>query len=219
MTVLKPLHGERNVKRNALTPAQQEHTHDGDDSARVDHGSIEGITSDQHHTRYTDAEAVAAVVAAGGILDLKFVRKTTDETVTSTITPQADDELTLAVPASSVWLIEASIIYSSSQAADFRFTWGVPAGATGITAVMGIADVATSKKDVTQNHASTDLAYEFVRGGIAVSATEGRVMLVHAMITIAGTAGSITVKWAQGASTAVLTRVFAGSTLKAKRMA
>lgn len=39
------------------------HDHSGGDGAQISHASLGSITADDHHTRYTDAEAVAAVNA------------------------------------------------------------------------------------------------------------------------------------------------------------
>jgi hypothetical protein len=49
-----------------------------------------------------------------------FIRKTLDETISNSTTDQADDQLSVTVPAYSRWLMELFIIYSSSTSADFH---------------------------------------------------------------------------------------------------
>lgn len=67
----------------------------------------------------------------GDLLDFQFVRKTANEAVTSSTTPQNDDHLLQAILANEVWDFEFFIIYGTNTTSNFRFTVTAPAAAAG----------------------------------------------------------------------------------------
>src|SRR5574341_1924364 len=85
-----------------------------------------------------------------------FVRKTADESVTSSTTLQDDDHLVIAVEANTNYFIEAFLIYDGDAAGDFKFTFSVPAGAT--LALVGVV------KDAVTGGVSGDIQSQSITG-------------------------------------------------------
>lgn len=128
--------------------------------------------------------------------------KAADETVTTSTTLQADDELTIAVSASSVYLVEGRLYVDSTAAGDFRMKLDAPAGATGDYDVQNPVTVSSS----------IGTAYGADTGSLASSAaTDG--FIIQGILRVAGTAGNLALSWAQGTSSGS-TLVKANSWLK-----
>lgn len=61
----------------------------------------------------------------------RFVRKTVNESLTTNTTIQNDDELVIAVAASTNYEVDCYLIWNSPAAADFKLQWSTPAGVSG----------------------------------------------------------------------------------------
>jgi hypothetical protein len=109
----------------------------------------------------------------------------TATTVRNTLTKSIDPDLQITLAASSVYQVQAGIIYTSANAMDF--TWVVPASATG-----GYVAVANEAGGVNWTSGLTWGATE------TVGALGGRVngIVVHGMIQTAGSGGTFGFSWA-----------------------
>lgn len=144
-----------------------------------------------------------------------YVRKTAAESVTSSATLQNDDELFLAVEASRFYDFVAFLKYDGATAGDIKFAWTGPSGftiryrhtgaATGLAGTSGDIDY----REITE--ADT-------LGVGANGAATTLICRMEGIVTTSATAGTLQLQWAQFASSATATRVFAGSFLYLRDM-
>lgn len=138
--------------------------------------------------------------------------KTANETVNNTATVQADDELTLSLEANTTYLIDGFVVYNSGTTPDIRFAFTVPTGSTLNWNVLGLlTNVAT-----TDGSARFSANTNGTEKGIAGTGASDAVAYIRGTITTGGTAGSLTLRWAQAVAEASDTTVKAGSYLKAE---
>ncbi|WP_377271934.1 hypothetical protein [Peterkaempfera sp. SMS 1(5)a] len=143
--------------------------------------------------------------------------KTTSTPRTSTTTIANDPDLTLAVEANAIYSLEGLLVYNGgSTNDDLRMGWAAPASASltwvatgqGLTASTGIGTVVTDAQDLTSN------AYSL--GTIAN--TRGMTAMIRGLLITAGTAGFLTLQWAQFTSSATATSMLAGSHIGLQRL-
>ena len=135
-----------------------------------------------------DSLTVTNISVDAGLV-VSAIVKAADETVSTSITLQADDTLTIAVAASSVYIVEGRLYVDSSGTADFRMKLDGPAGVTGDYDVTNPQTAA----------ASIGTAYGADTGSLNCStATDS--FFVQGVVRTAGTAGNLALSWAQGAS-------------------
>jgi hypothetical protein len=140
------------------------------------------------------------------------ITKTADQTVTNNATFQNDSTLLLALAANSSYNIDAVINFSStSAAADFKYTFTVPAGST--VAISTTADTSATVSTVCNITASgqtcTLASTAGYRGNIRLSG----------YIRTAGTAGNLQFQFAQNTSTAGQSvTVYQGSSMSYRKV-
>lgn len=149
-----------------------------------------------------------------------FVRKTANESVTSSATLQNDDHLLLQVAANATYLLELFLIYDGDVtvgAGDIQIGFTFPAGATIDWTPGGITTGATTQSaSVKLSHQSTG-AGEGV-GSVGTGAGNRVVARATGILQVAGTAGTLQLQWAQLTSSATATTVLANSFLRLKRI-
>lgn len=147
------------------------------------------------------------------------IRKTADESVTSSTVLQSDDALNPAIAASEVLAIEWTLFYDGDVAGDLKIAVNVPAGATGFLGVTGLDSGALSIIGSVNSGTTTDLTDT----GTLVLGTVGTgtyaLATVKAYIANSTTPGTVTLRWAQNTSSLTATRIKAGSFLIAHRLA
>lgn len=142
------------------------------------------------------------------------VRKTADEAVTSSTTLQVDDQLFLPVAANSVYLMDCYLFYNGAAdpAGGFGLDWTGPAGFSmdwssfGVNGAIGLGtmtdyDAVRLANNGLRNHGTNNV-------GTFMS------MACRGTIVTAGTAGTVSLRWAQGASNATATTLKANSWLR-----
>lgn len=147
------------------------------------------------------------------------VSKSTPESVTSSTTLQTDDELTYNVEAGRTYLVVAHLSVTGAAAGDIKVDWTVTGGLAqlkpreclgpGINTTDATA-TASAANTVGINRASMqDLTTAVAYGldGTAASAIR------EEFVVAATTAGVLTMRWAQNASSGTATVVGAGSHL------
>jgi len=144
-----------------------------------------------------------------------IVRKTADEAVTSSTTVQDDDHLVIAVAANSVYAIDSFMMFDSDPAADIKFTFTGPAGSTIYYTSDGVSAGNTNNIGSIKMDANAG-GVETVLGGFVGTRTT---MRPAGVLVTSGTAGNLTFRWAQNASSATPTNLYANSWLRAQKMA
>ncbi|WP_433252847.1 hypothetical protein ACQPYK_08540 [Streptosporangium sp. CA-135522] len=144
----------------------------------------------------------------------QFVRKSVDESLTSSTTVQDDDELFVAVVANAVYRIQTFIRYNSPTAADMRLTWSGPSGTVLRWGTFAPHIAQTNRDSVTVGFGVFNLTDGADVGGFGGNA----VAIPMGLLTTSGSAGTLRLRWAQSTSTASATTVRAGSCLYAERL-
>lgn len=145
----------------------------------------------------------------------RVVRKTADETVTSSTVLQDDDELRYALLANDVVAFEAVLFVVSTSTGDFKAAFTVPAGATLLWSFTASFDTASG--DLDQPSAAITAS-----GGSQVfelSSANTTLLTIKGMVVNGGTAGNLQLQWAQSSSTANPTTVKANSYLRIAKVA
>ncbi len=126
-----------------------------------------------------------------------YVRKSADETVTSSAALQDDDHLVISVAANELWRVELVAFYDAVDAEDISFGWSFPTGAAGTWGGHGLALAATSNTSDLLAKA-TPLASPLNAGG------GGAGVIVMAsfflLLRVSSTGGTLRLQWAQRVS-------------------
>jgi hypothetical protein len=137
-------------------------------------------------------------------LVVSAVVKAADESVSASTTLQADDELTIAVAANSVYQWEALLVVDETSATpDFKFQWNVPASTTGTYAFSEPVSVTSASGAAYGSPFS-----------VLFSAASTYGVRCYGVVRTAGTAGNLALSWAQNTSNATAATVKADSYIK-----
>lgn len=168
----------------------------------------EAITGTDTVRAITPANLAAAM--AGGASGLTKAYKAVTTSRSSTTTPTADPELSLAVVANAVYRFEAFARgYSTSANPDLKTIFTGPAGSAYRVVYGGGHSGFRMEGNVSEvSEISQSLG----------ASTEGDIHYVGTLIT-AGTAGTFTLDWAQVTSDATATQMLSGSWLTLTRIA
>jgi hypothetical protein len=169
-------------------------------------------------TRTDSLEADMTTVEAGLAAiypELLPIRKSADQTRTATTTLADDSALTRAFEANDVVEVEALLWVTSPMSADIKLQLAVPAGSTGIWgAATGFGTGAGTTDGFGKNAA---FSVSPTNSDVTLGTTGSlQVICLRGVIALGGTAGSITVRWAQGTSDAGDTVVKQNSLLKTR---
>lgn len=146
-----------------------------------------------------------------------FVRKTADESVTSSTTKQDDDHLLLAIAANESWVVDFNIIFSGSNAGDLKCSLTVPSGATGVVGGLGTDTTATGNVGDVRFFATSTFTEEHFFACNSTSVFT--IAVLKALVINSSNAGNIQFQWAQVTSSGTATTVRANSHLVARRVA
>lgn len=144
--------------------------------------------------------------------------KTADESVTSSTTMQNDNELLVPVAANTRYWVECFLIYSAHPNFDCKTGYSGPSGSTfdwcgdglisGETTTVGEVTKSLQGLGSTPGHA-----------GVLESGSPIDMVAMHkGVLTTGGSAGTLTLRWAQLSSGATPTIVRAGSVLIVTRV-
>lgn len=144
-----------------------------------------------------------------------YAYKSTTESVTSSTTLQNDDELVIAMAASSKYAFEGVLFYDGSTAGDFKAAFTVPSGAT--ISWSAAAPISGTAPPASYNSlAATASAGALNFACIASGTTQA--MHFRGAVAVSTTSGNLQLQWAQVGSSATATRVFLRSHLKATKI-
>lgn len=160
-----------------------------------------------------DRKITLANLITKGIRQL--VRKTADETVTSSTVFQNDDHLSLTIDSNEIWAFElcAWATLSSGAAGGPKTQFTAPAGSTVVHGSDGKYYNSGSTDTAGQGYVNSSSAIHFYADNIY------RPVRLHGIIINGATAGTLQLQWAQDTSTAVNTVLRTGSYLMGWRIA
>lgn len=152
-------------------------------------------------TKFLRDDGVFVTPAGGAGLTFAKVVKTIDETISSQATAQDDDVLKATLAINKTYSFMMLVYLTSSAIANFRWQFGIPAGATGLVSVGPWNGTVAG-----------------VLGNIALDntvPTNGIEQIIQftGKITMGGTPGDLQFRWRQSVSEASNTTVHRGSTL------
>lgn len=148
----------------------------------------------------------------------KLARKTANESVTSSTTLQADNDLFFAIAANEVWLWDALLLFDAPVAGDAKIQWDGPAGASAVWGSHGPKtgdDTSIGNIAVKGAGLGTGESLPFGTMGAGVTAT----VLVKGIVTNGATPGTFELLWSQNTINGTATILKAGSFLYAIRIA
>lgn len=156
--------------------------------------------------------------------DKTTVIKAADETVTNSATLQLDNHLLFTATANAKYLVEVVLIVTQTAnavGADFKVGFSVPAGASwsggGPSPDLTVGASASGDGNWTALLGAAGASFAY---GLDGNAGNDTVIFVKVLVEIAGTAGTVTLQWAQNTATAAVgTTVQAKSWLRAERVA
>lgn len=172
-------------------------------------------------TRATDFLVTAAVWNAEHVDNMNtawphlVVRKTSDQSVTSSTALVDDTALQLTVAANEVWRMQYVLRIEGSGIGDFKNSWTFPASGritAGATADNPSGSPFTKQWDITTGDASPGT---WGTNGAGVVYT----LVIEGTYVGAGSAGTVILRWAQNTSDATATKVLTNSTLWAVKLA
>lgn len=141
-----------------------------------------------------------------------FIRKTANETVTSSTVLQNDNHFNFFIQSREIWELDFTIFYDGDTAGDIQFGLSVPALAV---VRMGLVSLGVAAAGDTFDMRSIS----YTAGGNTVGAAGAGTVLMASFkaIVVNDTAsGNVILQWAQGTSSATATTVFANSYMKAQ---
>jgi len=144
-------------------------------------------------------------------------RKTANETVNNSNTPQNDDELFVTVAASTLYTTKGLLIFTSGTTPDFRWTWSLPSGASHSTNVKifsrslaAPSQMVDTRTFITGNSGADGL-------GTTLS-SQGQIIEFTGYILTGANAGTAQLQWSQNTANVSDTILYAGSYIELKRI-
>ena len=149
-----------------------------------------------------------------------FIRKPSNESVTSSITLQDDNDFAFAVAANSVYTLESFIIYNGvidggTGAGALKMQFTGPAGAAMTWANYG----ANTSGGVTNYNVVAESLTAGAPRAVPTNAGTSMTCQPKGTLVTAGTSGTLQFRWAQGSSNATATVVQANSWMKLTKIA
>lgn len=167
-----------------------------------------------------DNFTVGGDLSVAGIGQVRFIYKPAITSRSATTTLANDPDLTMTVAINATYRVEFWILGTSASATpNIKTAWTVPASTTGVKFAVGPTDTASglvtrfnTNMRSTGHSFTTTCIYQLDGTGVEA---------IHesAVITTAGTSGSVTLQWSQGTSNATASSVDAGSYMVVTRLA
>jgi hypothetical protein len=137
--------------------------------------------------------------------NIKYARKSANESVTSSTTLQDDDHLSLSVNANEVWEVEIfyRVAVTSNTNGGVKLKVNFPSGST-----IMMQSQAWIGYDASTGYIGQDFitgSYAFYYTGLKTDASGGNVIRIHGVLNVGSTSGNISLQFAQQTSNAVST--------------
>lgn len=171
-------------------------------------------SGDPANAPVNDASMMGAVETA---IVGQFVIKPSNQTVTSSVTTVNDTALFLPVVANAKYIFNLDLIYSCITAGGLQFGFVAPTGATATWCPDGLASgTATFAGSILRQDYDLTVAAS-IGGGPTTGTTQHA--FPRGILTTVGTAGNLTLSWAQATANASGTIMRTGSSMFMKRIA
>ena len=151
-------------------------------------------------TKGTGADPVWTIVTGA------IVRKTANESVSSSTTLQDDDHLVFAIGASEIWSVTLHIFFLCDVSGDIKFGLTVPSGASGTFAGIGPALGMSSVVDAPVNISRVELDGTLAYGGL--SGGSPAYVQLNILLVNSTNADDLQLQWAQNGSSGTATTVY-----------
>jgi hypothetical protein len=143
-------------------------------------------------------------LGAGGAGNSSIVVADSDESV-SNDTLQDDDELFLSVEANTVYVLDALLLFTTgtSTTPDAKMGWTHPSGSTLTWSRHSYITAATLTTEVSiaQRYQEASAASTMTSGVISTATAVASPVWIRGVLRVGGTAGTLTLQWAQSTST------------------
>ena len=143
------------------------------------------------------------------------IRKSADEVVNNSDVLQNDDDFFFDVLEGDVWEVVITGLVTSATAADFKYDFSVPTGAT-VHGIVGSLQVGAAGSGTNDLAASVDLTADDGIGTLGTG-TEAA-FYIRALVVVAETPGVVNFRWAQNTATASDTTLLAESWMTVRRI-
>ena len=152
-----------------------------------------------------------------------FVRKTANESVTNSTTPQADDHLYATLPANSIWEVEILLRTQSAGPDNSNGGIQVQLNAPTGTSMQVFVEIRKGGSGSDLNHhwqygwitaPNTPVGYNPIPG----TTTQTGAVKLKGLVIVGSTGGTLQLYWAQNAANTNATTVYADSYMKLTRM-
>lgn len=159
------------------------------------------------------APLAGETVRASHYPKVRVIKKAANESVTSSTTFQDDADFTVTLDAGKTYKIETYLSVSGATAGDIKITWVLTGGVAQLSArhckgpSVGTADVtATTMRDSVHNLTTLTIAY-------GTDNTTNSSIFEDFLVetTTANASGTLTMQWAQNASSATATTISGSS--------
>ncbi len=149
----------------------------------------------------------------------EIVYKTTIDTRTSA-TLTLDTELFVAAEPNAIYLVEFVLEPAAVTAEGFKTDWMVPADATGFKGVLGPSSTASNSNAdlITMRAGVHNFVTAVPYAGVRNNANAAFSVRESGVVTTAGTAGTIGIRWAQNTAGATGSKLLSGSYMKVFRL-
>lgn len=173
---------------------------------------------------WTDTEFVTASIMNAHIRDnfnavgpVMRVRKSSDQSVTSSTTLVDDTVLKFSVTSGDTWFVSLDLLYQGASTGDIKMAWtGGTGSISGPWGVMGISTAASGPPSTSMTfQGQTSPATTLSLGAITGFGIPAR---VFGTFTASGTTPTITFQWAQNTSDVTATTVMTNSTIIAYKV-
>ena len=151
--------------------------------------------------------AATVNLAVTGISGIELVRKTADESVSSSTTLQNDDELYAALAANEVVVFRLTLAFNASASGDIKMGFTIPSGASMWWNNSNSIYVAASGS-IFDNNNLDETGTRSINGEGA-----DRTVTLVGYVANSSTPGNLQLQWAQDSSDPSLTKVLIGSHL------
>ncbi len=133
--------------------------------------------------------------------------------MTSSTALVSDNHLTFTVAANEIWIWTAYLYYSAAAAGDLQTSWAFPASGL-LHPTARIVDAGGTGTNLVYEQTASDTQPMTLLGGV-----NAILQMIDVHFVNAGSAGSVTLRWAQNTSSGTATIMKTGSALVGMKLA
>lgn len=146
--------------------------------------------------------------------------KIADEPLTSSITLQDDNHMTLTLVAGGVYAIRNPVWVGGDDLGDLRVNYTIPNGTIGWMGQVALLNPAGASTASDANMVAYAVSGTSLTSDLAIGIADTNLVTAElvGLMEVGGTGGAFTVRWAQVTSSVIATTVKRGSFLEARRI-